>query len=219
MHVSKIFVVVVVVIAAAFGVANAKFFPYVEPIDTDWGGLDEPQTISNAGMFAGVYGRLDAADDIDALSFEFEQPVNNWLIRPIVPVCGDYFEDFYPSVAVIGPGLDAPDSDLELPFELPEDMGAAVFMGSDEERPVIRSTEDNDGYIMEGYASTEYELDIPESGNYLVVVWDTAGGEGAYVLATGATHPSELNEEQIEQMEAGFELIQSGEWMGQECEE
>ncbi|MBC7812978.1 MAG: hypothetical protein H7175_17610, partial [Burkholderiales bacterium] len=104
MRVSRILVVGLLSVLAVFGVAQAKFFPYVEPVDADWGGLDEPQVISNAGMFAGVYGRLDVADDIDVLNFEFERAVANWTIRPIVPVCGEDFEGFYPSVAVIGPG-------------------------------------------------------------------------------------------------------------------
>lgn len=185
-----------------FAFAEAKWFPYVEG-DEDWGDLSNPWHVSDATGFSALYGRLDA-DDVDSIVYTFDAPVDGWTVQAQVPLCGDHFESFYPSIAVLGPGLPA------LPFASTEDMGVMIF--ADERGSQVRTQD----LQMGVYESTQFTFDIPEAGDYTLVVWEPGGTSGAYTLVTGSEEPDFAGREQ--EAQEAFELLESGDWVGQDCE-
>ena len=63
-------------------------------------------------------------EDIDVFKFKIKNKPKNVYIELIVPVIGDYYKDFVPWFALVGPNLSIPDH--ELPFNLPDGYGAIV---------------------------------------------------------------------------------------------
>ena len=192
-------------------ITAAKYIPYVEPLDGDWGDVANPWQMPGS-YIAGLYGRLSTYGDVDVIAFEFNRPTSEWWLDVVIPVCGEHFAPFSPSVALIGPGLTAPE---ELPFALPDGMGAMIF-DDGEEIPISES----DNYLFSGdvQQAVHFEpAEILDSGTYLIAVWEPNGHTGAYALSTGGTHPEDLNAEETARMEEVFQFINSGEWMGQDC--
>ena len=186
-----------------FGLAQAKWFPYVEGED-DWGDLSNAHPISDATGFSAFYGSLESNEDVDALMYTFDQPVAHWTVEIQIPVCGDAFESFSPSVAVVGSGLP------RLPFVASDTGGAVIFAEAlvETARPVDEH--------MGVYEYTQFTVDIPQAGEYVVVVWEPNGQSGAYTLVTGADEPSFAGREA--EAEEAFAQIENGEWMGLDCD-
>ena len=194
-------------------IAHAKVDPYVEDQTAEWGDVSEPSNVvPDALVSTGLYGQLSTEDDVDAFVYDFAEPAQNWPLSIIIPVCGDHFADFYPTAALIGPGLDVPDDAETLPFEVPEDMGVLVF----NELSKSKERVENSQWDPPVYAFTEFKTDI-EAGEYVVAVWDTEGQTGAYTLVTGALHP-EFKNRDANEINAVFDnIFYTGDWMGQEC--
>jgi hypothetical protein len=204
-------------------VASAKSVPYVEPLDEDWGGVEEPFVASSGAYFANFFGRLNA-DDVDAISLTFDAPVENMRVDLLVPECGDLLSEFYPSLAVVGPGLDAPDSDLlaELPFELDDadELGVALLVagGPAEDADETRLADVNFYEWMYYGENLAVQADIPQAGDYIFVVWDPDGSAGAYALNTGAVHPDGQQFPDAKTLDTLFRQIETGSWIGLDCE-
>ncbi|MBZ0284597.1 MAG: hypothetical protein K8L97_27910 [Anaerolineae bacterium] len=194
-----------------FSVASAKISPYIEDPAAEWGDLESPFLVWNATAVVAHYGRLGTYGDMDAFSFEFNSNVENWPIELAVPICGSHFKDVYPSAALVGPGLEIP-AEGSLPFELPEGMGAQIFVN---EHNDSRSGSDN-MFAIDAYRPSTFQTDIPEAGMYTLVIWEPEGNVGAYVVGTG------LNYDQFEPrtdsaIDAAFNELFSGLWMQQDC--
>lgn len=214
---------VVITLLSASSLAQAKMLPYVEPLDGDWGGSDDP-FVFDVAYFAGYFGRLDSGDDVDALAMTFDRPVNIMINDLLVPVCGEQFVDFYPSVAVIGPELDRPIPDelAALPFDLLDDQGALIF--SPEKMKIVadvRGERPFDSWQLfeqRSYDALSFTIGIPQAGDYIFVIWNADEVTGAYTLMTGAVHPdAEAFDDQAE-FDAKLSLVSSGEWIGQACD-
>ena len=119
--------------------------------------------------------------DIDVFKFKIKNNPKNVYIELIVPVFEDYYEDFVPWFALVGPNLPTPD--IELPFNLPEGYGAIikenVEPGSDRET------------FYEPFGGKSYyygpilDINISEPGTYYIYTWDPYTKGGDYVLVFG----------------------------------
>src|SRR5689334_17729072 len=112
----------------------AKWDPRVEEPGTDWAGIAQPWQAPNALTSYAQFGRLDTYGDVDAFSYTFAAPQQGCPLRITLPVCGPYFADFYPTIALIGPGLDMPAAGA-LPFDLPEGLGAQMLTEAKQDAP------------------------------------------------------------------------------------
>jgi len=215
----SIVVIVVIALLVVAMTVNAKYEPYME--DEDWGGVGDTTSAAweapAALPFYGLYGHLTEGD-VDAFVYEFEDAVTAFSLQVTVPQCGDLLVDFYPSIALIGPGLDAPDADLELPFDLPEGAGVQVFV--EEEQPRSRIIDGNSGYVRRGYVSTWWSVDIPEAGEYMVAVWEPNDRVGAYALATGRENPDYMDNDRTREQERIriYSMIEGDTWIELDCD-
>jgi hypothetical protein len=220
-------IVFVLAILAVSTLALAKIDPYVEDPENEWGDLSEPYEVWSVEAALGIFGQLNTEEDIDAFAYTFEEPYEDWSFQLMVPVCGTWFEDFYPSIALVGPGLSEPElstkKDLkakvdtkaeELPFEVPEGMGIEIF--TEEKAEVDREIMTNIGFFANAYQFTVREVDIPESGTYMLVVWEPQGQIGAYAVSNGIQHDKFQSRPQ-EEFSRAMDLYISGDWMGQDC--
>jgi hypothetical protein len=204
---------------------SAKNDAYVEDPLAEWGGLDAPFELPAATVYKALHGRFGMNGDVDAFAFTFEEGTEDWAIEMRVPQCGEHFEPVYPSVALIGAGLEAPD-DEELPFILPEGQGAIILNSTRYETETReRDSQYYFTYEAAGRSITTYyylptltSLDIPTAGDYTLAVWEQDGHVGAYYIYTGNTHPDNMDEyRDFYELEQAFAAIGSGSWMGQDC--
>jgi hypothetical protein len=204
---------VLIIFILGVSTTRAKTDPYVEPLDQDWGGLDSPASIWSPVAATAQVGRLGEYGDVDA--FTLDIPAQQaFQFKVMVPVCGDHFKDFYPSAAIIGPGLDAPQG--ALPFDLPDGAGAVMFSDKPEEDAKRLTSPGNPITDAEVYDGTLRSVDIPEAGQYTLAIWEPDGNVGAYMIATG-TEGDMFQERPQAELEAAFDLMFSDKWLGQDC--
>ncbi len=205
--------VLVVGLLALTGTASAKYIPYVEAVDGDWGDITNPWHMPG-GFSTVLYGQMGTIGDVDVIAYEIVQPSSQWLVESAVPACGEHFVPFAPVMAVIGEGLPTPTAGT-IPFELPDGMGAVLF-DDGEEIEMTRS----ENYLFTGDTQrfTRYEADtLLTSGEYFLAIWEPDGHVGAYALSVLGIHPDMIDADEEARMEAAFDLVNSGEWMGQDC--
>jgi hypothetical protein len=204
--------ILVLVLVVVSGAALAKVDPYIEPADGDWGGLDKPEAVWSTTAALSLFSRLDSESDVDAFRYTFDAPAKSWTLTLSVPVCGGAFKDFYPSVALIGPGLKQPT--VKLPFKLPKGTGGVVF-GQKARKDGERFTQDDPNMGIRVYETTTQRLDIPQKGDYLVVVWDANGKPGAYMLTSGSRH-DQFGKRSSLQFKLALRSIETGSWTGRD---
>lgn len=205
------------------GMAQAKMIPYVEPLDGDWGTFDDPPVLTLEGAyFSGVFGRLGESGDADVLHMRFDSPVEGEVrVDLLVPVCGDRFTGFFPTLALIGPDQDmSEDVVAALPFDLPEGLGAQILAP---QRPSAdndssRSLSDWQIWEQDYYEALTITFEVPVPAKYFFAIWDETGDIGAYTLLTGAVHPGAdaIDPEEVETLYDT--MISSGAWMGADCD-
>ena len=121
------------------------------------------------------------SDDIDVYKFKINNNPKNIYIELIVPVIENYYENFVPWFALVGPNL--PNPNQELPFELPEGYGAIIK--ENVEPGIERET------FYEPFGGKSYyygpilDINISESGIYYIYCWDPYNQGGDYVLVIG----------------------------------
>jgi hypothetical protein len=199
---------------ALTSVTAAKYVPYVEPLDGDWGDVAQPWQ-APGGFSTVLYGRMENDEDVDAIAYEFIEPTSNWLVEVGVPVCGEHFAPFIPSIAILGDDLPAAEADT-LPFELPRGMGAVVLTDGE-----LIEMARSENYLFTGEVQrfVRYESDaLLDSGEYLIVVWEPEGHTGAYALSLMGVHPDYIDAMEADRMDEAFDLVNSGVWMGQDCD-
>src|SRR5262249_12600359 len=83
----------------SFALAKAKSAPYTEDSNKEGGALSNPASIWNPDAAAVHAGRLGVAGDVDAFTVDFSKAKATFQFQMFVPVCGQHFLDFRPSVA------------------------------------------------------------------------------------------------------------------------
>lgn len=124
--------------------------------------------------------RVNPCFDIDVYKFRLIRPVNMY-IELIVPVVEDYYEDFCPWYALVGPGL--PDSDQSLPFEIPDGYG--VFIKENVEPGQPRETFYEFFGDKSYYKGPIFEDQLEKTGDYFIYVWDPYEKGGDYTIVVG----------------------------------
>lgn len=96
-----------------------------------------------------------------------------------VPVI-DRLADYRPTVALVAPGLPAPDTDL--PFDLPDGTGIEVFDSIEVDSPAAfyEPFTQTDSWVW-----VEETVELPESGQAWLVAWDPGNQTGKLWVATG----------------------------------
>lgn len=144
----------------------------------DFGGPDRAFQVADPDVSIVVY--QDITCEIDQLWMTLDaEPGYAVYVQLGVPVI-ERLEGYRPSVALLAPGLDAPDEDL--PFDVPEGMGALVFHSDDVDVP----DEFYEPFTQtESWVVVEETVELPEGGPAWLVAWDPAGWTGKLWLATG----------------------------------
>ena len=124
---------------------------------------------------------VNPCEDIDAFKFKIKNKPKNVYIELIVPVVDDYYKDFVPWFALVGPGL--PEPNQTLPFDIPQGYG--VIVKENVEPGVERETFYEPFGGKSYYEGPIFEEDISESGTYYIYCWDPYERGGDYVLVFG----------------------------------
>ncbi len=120
-------------------------------------------------------------EDIDVYKFKIIKPMKMY-VELIVPVVDDYYINFVPWFAVVGPGL--PDPTQELPFELPNGSGAIVRenVKPGDPRETFYEFFGNKSY----YKGPIFDEKLNVSGTYFVYCWDPYKSGGDYTIVLGS---------------------------------
>jgi len=96
-----------------------------------------------------------------------------------VPVI-ERLKDYRPSIALVAPGLPAPDTDL--PFDLPDGTGIMLFDTDNVDEPgdFFEPFTQTDSWIL-----VEETITLPETGQAWLVAWDPGQQTGKLWVATG----------------------------------
>ena len=158
--------------------------PYIEYRDYD---IEKPKNIWKMLEYSKAYyawlenDGVNPCEDIDAFSFRIRDKPKNVYIELIVPVVDDYYEDFVPWFALVGPGL--PEPNQTLPFDIPTDYGVIVKENVEpgSERETFYEPFGGKSY----YYGPIFDENISEPGKYYVYCWDPYEQGGDYVLVLG----------------------------------
>ena len=123
---------------------------------------------------------LNPSDDIDVYQVKVIRKLNMY-IELIVPVVDDYYEDFVPWYALLGPGL--PDPGQTLPFDIPDGYGAIVMenVKPGEFRETFYEPFGGKSY----YEGPVFEEELNYTGIYYIYCWDPYEMGGDYTLVIG----------------------------------
>ena len=172
------------VIFSLFGSIVAAHVPYLEFKDYS----DEKPFVvrklvqqSKAAYAWLEHDGVNPCDDIDVYKFNIRNRPLNIYIELIVPVYEDYYEEFVPWFALIGPDL--PEPTVDLPFDIPEGYGAIIKNNVEpgEQRDTFYEPFCNKSY----YKGPIFEETISVPGIYYVYVWDPYDNGGDYTLVLG----------------------------------
>jgi hypothetical protein len=123
----------------------------------------------------------NSCKDIDVFKFKINKNPKNIYIELIVPAIEDYYKDFVPCFALVGPNLPKPDQ--KLPFHIPLKFGAVV------KENVEPGTNRDTFYEPFGGKSYYYgpvlDINISTPGTYFIYCWDPYSVGGDYVLVLG----------------------------------
>jgi hypothetical protein len=124
---------------------------------------------------------VNPCEDIDAFKFKIRNQPKHVYIELIVPVVDEYYKDFVPWFALVGPGL--PEPNQTLPFDIPSGYGVIVKENVEPgtEREIFYEPFGGKSY----YVGPIFEEDISKSGTYYIYCWDPYEKGGDYVLVFG----------------------------------
>ena len=121
------------------------------------------------------------SEDIDVYMFKVKNKPVNIYVELIVPAVEEYYENFVPWYALIGPGL--PKITSELPFIVPEGYGG-IIMENVEPGSVSETFYEPFGG-KSYYKGPILDENISEPGTYYLYCWDPYESGGDYVLVIG----------------------------------
>jgi hypothetical protein len=144
----------------------------------DFSGPEQAFVVDDPDVSIVVY--QDITCELDQLWITFEsEPGFEAYVQLGVPVI-DRLDDYEPSVAVLAAGL--PEAPGDLPFAVPDGMGALVFHGEDAAEP---GTFYEEFTQTESWIWVEETVTLPEGGPVYLVGWDPGNQTGKLWLATG----------------------------------
>jgi len=179
----KIFFVVFVVVLFSTVSFSSAHVPYFEHRDFS---EEKPFIVRKmVTQSKAIYSWLEndgenACEDIDIYKLKIIRPINLYL-EIIVPVVDDFYEDFVPWYALVGPGLPIPSQ--YLPFDLPDGYGAIVMENVEpgQSRETFYEPFGGKSY----YEGPKYEDKLNETGIYYVYCWDPYEKGGDYTIVIG----------------------------------
>jgi len=179
-----------------------------------WDGLTNPFVVpTDPTVSFAMYGYLDT-QHVDGIALDFKYAGDKLQAQLLVPVCGLHYTDFYPQMAVVGPGLPAPDNTTVLPFTLPPGMGIQVVTmnkpDANGQRPTLHEDIGNTTF----YTAPEVDLNVTVAARYYVLIWGTANATGDYAVATG--YREEAYSPLIHTLNS-IVLIRSGKFLHRDC--
>jgi hypothetical protein len=202
---------------ATASMVAAKGEAYVEAPGEDWGGADNAVAMPEGLHTFFVAGRFGAYGDVDAITFTTTTPLEEVRANVLVPICGEHFAAVYPSVAIIGPGLDT--AAIEgAPFTVPDGQGVMLLPPNQRQAQGSRPRSDWEYFNHFVYAPGIHSFDLPQAGEYSLVVWEPNGNVGAYMLDFGTSEEHALldNRTEAERSEA-ISLLTSGRFLETDC--
>ena len=124
---------------------------------------------------------INPCEDIDVLKFKIRNQPKRVYIEIIVPAVDNYYEEFAPWFALVGPDL--PEPNQSLPFEIPSGYGVIVTenVKPGEGRETFYEPFGGKWY----YKGPIFEEKISETGTYYIYCWDPYEKGGDYVLVLG----------------------------------
>ncbi|UCB57853.1 MAG: hypothetical protein JSV67_04385 [Thermoplasmatales archaeon] len=124
---------------------------------------------------------VNPCEDIDAFKFNIINKPKHVYIELIVPVVDDYYEEFVPWFALVGPEL--PEPNQNFPFEIPPGYGVIVKENVEPgtERETLYEPFGGKSY----YVGPIFEENLSEPGTYYIYCWDPYEQGGDYVLVLG----------------------------------
>ena len=126
------------------------------------------------------HNATNPCEDIDVYQFKIRRPMKMY-VELIVPVIGDYYKNFVPWFAVVGPGL--PNPSQELPFNIPNGYGAIVKenVKPGDPRETFYEPFGNKSY----YKGPIFNEKLNLTGTYFVYCWDPYKSGGDYTIVIG----------------------------------
>ena len=179
-----IFILFFILFLSSVNINAYAHVPYFEHTDFT---LNKPFIVKKiVSQSKAVYSWLEKnnnnqSEDIDVYKFKIIRPMKMY-IELIVPVVDDYYINFVPWFAVIGPGL--PDPTQELPFELPNGSGVIVKenLNPGDPRETFYEFFGNKSY----YKGPIFDEKLNETGTYYVYCWDPYKIGGDYTIVLGS---------------------------------
>ena len=179
-----IFILFCIIFLSSISIYAYAHVPYFEHTDFT---LNKPFIVRKiVSQSKAVYSWLEKnntnqSEDIDVYKFKIIRPMKMY-IELIVPVVDDYYINFVPWFAVVGPGL--PDPTQELPFELPNGSGAIVKenVNPGDPRETFYEFFGNKSY----YKGPIFDEKLNVTGTYFVYCWDPYKSGGDYTIVLGS---------------------------------
>jgi len=123
---------------------------------------------------------VNPCKDIDVYKLKVLRPLNMY-IGLIIPVIDDFYEEFVPWFALVGPNLPVPRQ--YLPFDIPDGYGVIVIENVNPGEPRETFYEPFGGKSY--YEGPEFEEKLNETGTYYVYCWDPYEQGGDYTIVIG----------------------------------
>jgi hypothetical protein len=178
----RIIITLIVLFFLTVSIASAHV-PYIERTDYS---EEKPYFVwkmieKSKAFYAWLENNDGISQDIDVYKFKINRKTKNIYIELIVPVIEEYYENFVPWFALVGPNLPIPD--YNLPFEIPNGYGAIVMENVEpgSERETFYEPFGGKSY----YYGPILDMDISDSGTYYIYCWDPYNQGGDYVLVIG----------------------------------
>lgn len=182
MNNTRIIISTIIVFLLTASIVSAHV-PYIERTDYS---EEKPYYVwkmieKSKAFYAWLENNDGISQDIDVYKFKINKQTKNIYIELIVPVIEDYYENFVPWFALVGPNLPTPD--YNLPFEIPEGYGAIVKENVEpgSERETFFEPFGGKSY----YYGPTLDMDVSDSGTYFIYCWDPYNQGGDYVLVIG----------------------------------
>ena len=184
----------------------------------DWSDLETPYVIEDATVSFAMFGYL-GEDDVDVFRFDYPEADPLLRMKMFIPVCGEHYEDFYADYVLLDPlqETDEAYAELELPFELNDEMGGIIFAS---ERPIVdEETERLSAFERHTrrvyYEAVRDELSLPQAGSYYLIVYNADAMSGDYLLSFGI---KEVFFPPLDSEPEGVETNYNRYWIHRDCD-